>query len=98
MNKLFVIVACLLLASCIGQLSRTKHTSVDNQQLLALFKADQKARSTDEVDWEIASRQDKERREEVLSVIKDQGLRTAGDFNHAAMVFQHGETAAWLIA
>lgn len=70
-----------------------EESSLDNPRLLQLFEADQNARSSDQIDWKVLSGQDRTRRQKTMSIIKNDGLHTAGDYYHAAMVFQHGDTA-----
>jgi len=67
----------------------------DNPRLAELYQADQADRQAgpDGIDWSIVGPRDEQRREEVLSIIEDHGLRTAGDYHHAAIVFQHGGPA-----
>jgi len=70
-----------------------KGNAPDNERLRLLYEADQGARTGGKIDWAIVSREDKERRAEVLAIMSGNGLRTSADYFHAAMVFQHGETA-----
>jgi len=65
----------------------------DNERLRQMYEADQNARTGGSIDWAVVSREDKERRAAVLSILEEGGVRTSNDFYHAAMVFQHGETA-----
>ncbi len=69
-------------------------SSADNQRLAALFEQDQADRKggPDGIDWEVVSRRDENRREEVLALFGQGEIRTAKDFYHAAMIFQHGST------
>jgi hypothetical protein len=68
---------------------------LDNQKLVQLYSADQKERKVLKrgIDWEVLASHDKRRRAEVLAIIENHGLRTSLDYYHAAMIFQHGESA-----
>lgn len=63
-----------------------------NGRLKQLFELDQADRIGKQLD-EATSKRDKERREEVTQLLELGLVRTADDYFHAAMVFQHGETA-----
>lgn len=65
---------------------------VDNPLLRRLFDEDQGDRTTATIDAETVKR-DARRREQVLRELRSGRLRTANDYYHAAMVFQHGESA-----
>jgi len=91
MRKLFFVTSCLLLIVCLPAFAEEPNS--DNPRLLELYKADQAARTGGEIDWSVVAKEDEERREEVLSIIGEKGLRTARDYFHAAMVFQHGNSA-----
>lgn len=62
----------------------------DNRTLMEMFAADQSARRGDDIDWSIVSVEDAERREAVLEILSEGGIRTAQDYYNAAMIFQHG--------
>jgi hypothetical protein len=94
MYQLLIGFVSLTLISCAPDSPDNKSENPsDNVRLHALYKADQEARSEDDIDWEKVSRQDKDRRIEVLSILKETGFWTTRDYYHAAMVFQHGESA-----
>ncbi|MBI3298979.1 MAG: hypothetical protein HYZ75_12485 [Elusimicrobia bacterium] len=69
-----------------------------SQELKSLYDADQRDRS---VDWSRQSpealkkieRRDDKRRKRVAAIFAEGCLRTADDYFHAAMVFQHGPAA-----
>lgn len=64
----------------------------DNPLLQRMFDEDQGDRKTGQLNAETAKR-DARRREQVLRELRAGRLRTASDYYHAAMVFQHGESA-----
>ncbi len=64
----------------------------DNALLRSLFEADQGDRKNGTMDMDTVKR-DATRREQVMGELRGGRLRTASDHYHAAMVFQHGESA-----
>lgn len=60
-----------------------------------MFAADQAARqpAQGEVDWATVNKEDAERRSGVMSILESGGIKTAQDYYHAAMIFQHGDSA-----
>jgi hypothetical protein len=63
----------------------------NNPELAQMFAADQAARSG-EIDWEVVTVQDAERRTAVLAILASGEVRTALDYYNAAMIFQHGDS------
>jgi hypothetical protein len=66
-----------------------------NAELLAIFDADQADRKNGNsatIDWSVVAPRDRERARRVLALIEAGQARTADDYFHAAMVFQHGGT------
>ena len=55
-----------------------------------MYAADQGDRSSGDIDWARVSRRDSARRASTLALLAADGLRTAPDYYHAAMIFQHG--------
>ena len=66
----------------------------DNAVLAELFEQDQSNRSGAGVDWLALSEADAARRETVETMLAAGEVRTANDYYHAAMLFQHGDTLA----
>ena len=67
-----------------------------NAELLAIFDADQADRqqgNSATIDWSVVEPRDRERARQVLALVEAGQARTADDYFHAAMVFQHGSTA-----
>jgi len=64
----------------------------DNTLLKRLFDADQGDRKNGTIDQETVKR-DADRQKQVLAELRSGRIRTADDHYHAAMVFQHGESA-----
>lgn len=61
----------------------------DNQRLRSLFEDDQSERQKENIDWDVLSSQDAGRRKIVKDMLSKGLVRTATDYYHAAMVFQH---------
>ena len=81
----------LLAASFV--LSAAAPTHAQNPELVALYQADQAARSNPaSIDWEALVPEDRKRRERVLDILRAGAVKTAADYHRAAMVFQHGES------
>ncbi|MFT3709128.1 MAG: hypothetical protein QM817_15905 [Archangium sp.] len=68
-------------------------SSKDNRELTTLFEADQGDRQGN-IDWKVVGPRDLEREKRVDEILSANGAKTADDFWHAAMVFQHGATVA----
>jgi hypothetical protein len=64
-----------------------------NAEMVAIFKADQAARSAHLIDWKVVKPADANRRERAEQLLDAGALHTADDFYDAAFVFQHGDTA-----
>ncbi len=60
--------------------------------LKALYQTDQKARQqpSNEIDWKQVSKEDRDRRIAVITLLREGKLFTADDYFYAAMIFQHG--------
>lgn len=67
----------------------------NNAELTRLYKDDQADRAAGSgapVDWTAIEARDKARQERVHQILAAGGARSADDYFHAAMVFQHGDT------
>lgn len=69
----------------------TEEKPADNQPLKAIFDADQSDRTGGafQRDWKAAMARDKARRDQAADMLREGRLRTARDYFHAAMIFQH---------
>jgi len=69
---------------------------MENTELEELFIGDQEARLNNgaDVDWSELEKEDQTRRERVLELLQNQEIKTAKDYYHAAMIFQHGTRVA----
>jgi hypothetical protein len=66
-------------------------TPVDNSALTQLFTVDQNARKAPNIDWVKLTAQDEERRKQVHQMLETGEIRTANDYFHAALIYQHGQ-------
>ncbi|MCA9700492.1 MAG: hypothetical protein KC431_23395, partial [Myxococcales bacterium] len=82
--------------SSAGDVSQANGAPVteDNPELLQLVEADQADREIETDDWGPIAARDQQRRERVLALDQAGALRTANDFAHAALIFQHGQDPA----
>ncbi|HEY1584676.1 MAG TPA: DUF6624 domain-containing protein [Polyangia bacterium] len=62
-----------------------------NAELAQLYTEDQRDRDGDvtAIDWSVVAPRDEARRRRVAEILDAGGARTADDYRHAAMVFQH---------
>lgn len=63
-----------------------------NPDLERLYQEDQadRASNLDSTDWKALEQHDADRRKRVLEIMEKGGAKEAGDYVHAAMVYQHG--------
>lgn len=66
----------------------------DNEELKAMFEADQGERLTEDgkINWAVVAKNDTQRQARVLELESAGLIRTGNDHFHAAMIFQHGST------
>jgi hypothetical protein len=80
-----------LLFATIFVASASAQSATDNADLTKLFTTDQSARQGKNVDWSKLRIED-DQREVVLHKMLESGqVRTANDYFHAALIFQHGQ-------
>lgn len=82
----------ILFAIVAFSLSSLSASAQDNADLEKLYELDQAARQEQPINWEELYAEDSSRRESVLSILQASGIRTARDYFHAAMIFQHGDS------
>lgn len=61
-----------------------------NKELKEIYKADQADRQSQNIDWSVVSKRDKERQERVSELLESNLVKTSEDYGNAAMIFQHG--------
>jgi tetratricopeptide (TPR) repeat protein len=64
--------------------------STDNEELKALYEADQLDRKATVIDWPAIAERDKQRQARVYELLDSNRIRSSEDYYHAAMIFQHG--------
>lgn len=69
-------------------------SDVSNAEMKAIFDEDQRVRMSDKIDWNIVGKSDAERRQQTRKLLADGALHTGQDYEEAAFVFQHGDSAA----
>ncbi len=69
-------------------------SDVPNAEMKAIFDEDQRVRTNDKIDWNTVGKSDAERRQRTRKLLKDGALHTGQDYEEAAFVFQHGDSAA----
>lgn len=82
----------LVTAAHAGNDAASPAATDDNALLAQWFAQDQAARQDGpDIDWKQLLESDRQRRVQVMQVLAQGGVRTAADYYHAAMVFQHGD-------
>lgn len=71
-------------------LSITAFAQENNKELVTMYENDQASRMNGPIDWAVLSREDSIRRASVDRMIEEGKVKTAQDFYHAAMIYQHG--------
>lgn len=66
---------------------------VDNAELAGLYAQDQADRNGDHIDWTVVAPRDHARQARVRALFSAGSIRSAADYHHAAMIFQHGDKA-----
>lgn len=94
MKNLFTLFMLVLLCSCAQKkvLTSAKNldATVDNQELVQLYKEDQGDRKVANIDWSVVSERDENRRKRILTMLDEGLVKTSNDYANAAMIFQHG--------
>lgn len=77
-----------------GHFYQADESRVDNPDMTRIYNADQSDRRTPaQIDWAAVTKADAARRASTSRLIQDGKLHTGADFEHAALVFQHGTAA-----
>ena len=75
-------------------IEQVTNTEVNNAELEEMYSADQADRFSQEINWKIVGKKDKQRKARVKQLIKNNLLNTSDDYQNAAMIFQHGSGKA----
>jgi hypothetical protein len=72
----------------------SRYVSSANPELYRMYEEDQADRLGDpaRIDWTVVTPRDVQRRQRTTEMLKSGALKTAADYYHAAMIFQHGKT------
>lgn len=62
----------------------------DNPELAEIYRVDQADRQSEDIDWEVVSRNDSLREVRIYQLLDSNLVRTSKDYHNAAMIFQHG--------
>jgi hypothetical protein len=85
------IVLAVLLTTILGGQTLSTQGPKDNAELSQMFKADQSEREGANVDWTGLYYHDADRRKRLHAMLSEGGVKTATDYFHAAMIYQHGQ-------
>ncbi len=92
MKAIYSLFLILFIAAC-DKPSKNESEAIlitDNEELIDLYTEDQSDRTSGEIDWSVVSERDYQRQTRVLELLDSNKVRTASDFENAAMIFQHG--------
>lgn len=64
-----------------------------NAEMTEIYNADQADRQSNNIDWSVVGPADKKRRARTAELLKSGALQSGEDYEHAAFVYQHGDTA-----
>ncbi|MFK7948950.1 MAG: tetratricopeptide repeat protein [Saprospiraceae bacterium] len=91
MNRITLFVLILIMVSCrTAKVDTTNENLTSNEELKAIYKADQGDRQSGDIDWSLVSKRDEERKKRVYKLLDADSVTTSEDYYHAAMIFQHG--------
>lgn len=105
MKNIILVILILVLVSCKKNTENTQTSTsastqtnpnpgqavADNSELVEIYKNDQADRQTDNIDWDIVSKNDRLREKRIYELLDSNKVHTSRDYHNAAMVFQHGE-------
>ena len=94
MKNFKLIILILLIVSCKEQKQADVPSQIeeieDSAELKEIYEADQADRNSGDINWYEVSKRDSLRRVRVHQLLDSTKVRTARDYQNAAMVFQHG--------
>jgi hypothetical protein len=76
-----------------NRLYTARDSDISNIEMEAIYKEDQRVRTVGKIDGEMVNKTDAERREQTRRLLAIGSLHTGKDFEEAAVVFQHGDSA-----
>jgi len=91
----FLLFSLLCITACkqetsISEISASQKTE-DSQKVSEIYEADQADRMADDINWPKVTARDKARQKRVQQMIDSGLIKTATDYENAAMIFQHGD-------
>ena len=94
MKTFTIILALTIIFVSEASFAQETESLADSPEMRAMFEADQSDREggLDGIDWDIVNRNDAQRREQTLELLRAGRLNTTRDYLHAAYIFQHGNT------
>lgn len=69
-------------------------SDVPSTEMKAIYDEDQRVRMAKTIDWNAVNKSDAERREQTRNLLAVGALHTGKDYEEAAFVFQHGDSAS----
>lgn len=69
-------------------------SDVPNAEMKAIFDEDQRVRQSRKIDWDSVTKSDAGRRQQTRKLLAKGALHTGEDYEEAAFVFQHGDSAS----
>ena len=69
-------------------------SDIPNSEMEAIFDEDQRVRESGKIDWGSVRKSDAERRQQTRKLLANGALHTGQDYEEAAFVFQHGDSAS----
>ena len=93
MKKISFFVLTLIFLSCKtenNQVVEKQIIELDNAELIEIYENDQNDRKNDPINWLDVNTRDSLRRIRVDEILDGNKVKTANDYENAAMIFQHG--------
>ncbi|MGA2843943.1 MAG: hypothetical protein ABSF68_00830 [Candidatus Acidiferrales bacterium] len=71
----------------------TGDSDIPSAEMKKIFDEDQRVREAEHINWDVVNRTDAERREQTRKLLAAGALHTGKDYEEAAFIFQHGDSA-----
>jgi hypothetical protein len=87
--------ACVMGVAMLGAVTGPCLAAPPTNSVLTRLAADDQADRLpghNKIDWSVVGKRDAQRRAQVLQWLADGDIRTADDYFHAALIFQHGDS------
>lgn len=86
-----LVIAVVAIGFPVGRCAASPPSNHDLASMEVQDQAD-RAAGSNKIDWDVVSKRDAARRTEVLQLLNAGDIRSADDFYHAALIFQHGDS------